>query len=51
MSDKKRTTCPKCLGSTEVFNGRYAKKCDLCTDGKVSYDIEEAYIDEQLPYE
>ena len=39
--------CPKCLGTKEVYTGKYIKKCNLCIDGFVKPEIEEAYIDEQ----
>lgn len=49
MSDNK-TTCPKCFGQNEVFNGKRMKECDLCEDGEVSNEVEEAFIKETLPY-
>lgn len=49
---EKKVTCPKCLGTGEIFNGRFVKKCELCKyTGFVSKEMEESYIDEQLPYE
>jgi len=46
-----KTTCPKCLGTQQVFTGKYMKVCRLCKDGEVSNEMEEAFIEEQLPYE
>ena len=52
MSGQKKVTCPKCMGSKEVFNGKYIRKCRLCDkEGLVTRELEQSYIDEQLPYE
>lgn len=51
MNGKNETECPKCLGTQQVFTGKFMKACRMCTDGKVSEEIKEAFIEEMLPYE